>query len=79
MFGHIVHLSPVAIFLVISTDFGHILVIWWNRENWLYCGHMKLRVGENGSLVGQLVICDIYMHMTTVSIAVDEAVMAELS
>ena len=70
MFGHIVHLSPVAIFLVVSTDFGHTLVIWWNRENWLYCGHMKLRVGENGSLVGQLVICDIYMHMTTVSIAV---------
>ena len=70
MCGYIVYLSPVAIFLVISTDFGHMLVIWWNPVSWLYCGHMKLGVGENGSLVRELVICDIYMYMTTVSIAV---------
>ena len=70
MFGYMVYLSAVAIFLVILTNFGHMLVIWWNPVSWLYCGHIKLGVGENESLVRKLVICDIYMYMTTVSIAV---------
>ena len=47
--------------------------------SWLYCGHMKMWVGENGSLVRWLVICGIYMYMTTVSIAVRAAGLVEVS
>ena len=48
---YIVNLSPVAIFLVISTNFGHMMVIWWNRVSWLYLWSYEIGVGENGSLV----------------------------
>ena len=50
MRGYIVNLSPCG-HIFGYTDFGHMMVIWWNRVSWLYLWSYEIRVGENGSLV----------------------------